>query len=243
MKHEGARASQAKGARAFQASDRAGASERGAAVVMALGALSLLAALGVTMLLTSTSEMLIAGMFRDQRAAVYAADAIAARALDELAQWPDWNAVLAGSPSPSLVDGGSPAVPRVLDDGSTIALASVVNMANCQKASACTVAELEAVSARRPWGANNPRWQLYAYGPLRNVLPAGALASPWYVVLLVGDDPLRAADVIALRAEAFGPRSGHAVVEMLAARPSGQDTDYNGGGRPSMKTLSWREVR
>jgi hypothetical protein len=211
---------------------------------MALGALSLLAALGVAMLLTSTSEMLIAGVFRDQRAAVYAADAIAARALGELAGWPDWNAVLAGSRSPSLVDGLSPAAPRALDDGSTITLASVVNMANCQKPSACTAAEVDAVSARRPWGPNNPRWLLYAYGPLRNLMPAGAFASPWYVVLLVGDDPLRAADVIALRAEAFGPRGGHAVVEMLAARSSEGDRDYNGGGGPpSMTILSWREVR
>jgi len=225
-------------ARAFQAS------EDGTAIVMALGALSLIAALGVAMLLTSTSEVLMAGLFRDQRAGVYAADAIAARALDELAAWPDWNDVLGGAGSPTLVDGMSPAAPRTLDDGSIVTLASVVNMANCQKTSACTVAELDAVSARRPWGPGNPRWQLYAYGPLRNVLPAGALASPWYVVLLVGDDPLKAADLIALRAEAFGPQSGHAVVEMLAARSSDGDSDYNGGGgNRSMTILSWREVR
>ena len=76
------------------------------------------------------------------------------------------------------------------------------------------------------------------------MLPASVVDSPWYVVLLVADDPLMADDVIALRGEAFGPRNAHAVAELLAARSSGADTDYNGVGGPgSMMVLSWREVR
>jgi len=215
-------------------------------MVVALLALSVLAALGVAMLLTSSSDVAIAGAFRDQRSGIYAADAIVARALDEIAA-ADWADLLSGAGSAALVD-GPPRGTRTLSDGSRIDLQQVVNMANCQKASACTTAELTAVTERRPWGTSNPRWQLYAYGPLRSMLPSSVVDSPWYVVLLVADDPLRADDVIALRGEAFGPRNAHAVTELLAARPpaisSGADTDYNGVGSPgSMIVLSWREVR
>ena len=215
--------------------------DEGAAMAMALLALSILTAIGVAMLLTSSSDALVAGAFREQRAAMYAADAIVARALDEIAA-ADWALLLSGTPSAVLVD-GPPRGTRTLADGSAIDLRQVVNAANCQKASACTAAELMAVSTRRPWGANNPRWQLYAYGPLRAMLPASAADSPWYVVLLVADDPLLNDEVIALRGEAFGPRNAHAVTELLAARSSGVDSDYNGVGAAWMRILSWREVR
>jgi hypothetical protein len=116
-------------------------------------------------------------------------------------------------------------------------------MANCHKRTACTIAELDAVSDPRPWGASNPRWQLYAYAPLRSIVPPGAVESPWYVVLLVGDDPLRADNILSLRAEAFGPRNGHAVVEALVGRPAIEHSDYNGESPAPVKILSWREVR
>ena len=41
----------------------------------------------------------------------------------------------------------------------------------------------------RPWGANNPRWQLYAYGQLDDMIPTSTINSPFYVVVMVGDDP------------------------------------------------------
>ena len=220
-----------------------GQSEEGAAMMMALMALSLLTAFGVAMLLSSSTEILIAGTFRDQRAAVYAADAIAARAADELAAVPDWDAVLNGLVASTLVD-GPPAGTRRLLDGAPIDLVQAVNMATCQKPTACTASDVNAVTAQRPWGTNNPQWRLYAYGPLASMLPASSLEPPWYVLLMVADDPLQAPDVIAMRAEAFGPRSGHAVIELLAARSSGADSDYNdGGGQTAVRILSWREVR
>src|SRR5262249_33883024 len=129
-------------------------------------------------------------------------------------------------------------------DGSTIDLAQIVNMANCQKTSACTAAELSAVTARRPWGAANPRWQLYAYGPMRMLLLPGGADPPWYVVLLVADDPLQSDTMIALRAEAFGPKNAHAAVELLASRAADGDSDYNGGETViPVHILAWREVR
>ncbi len=38
------------------------------------------------------------------------------------------------------------------------------------------------------WGANNPVWQVYAYGPVSDLLPNG-VSSPVFVLVLVGDDP------------------------------------------------------
>src|SRR5258707_7600150 len=89
--------------------------EEGAAMMMALMALSLLTAFGVVMLLSSSTEILIAGTFRDQRSALYAADAIAARAADDLAAVADWDTVLNGLVTSTLVD-GPPTGTRPLHD-------------------------------------------------------------------------------------------------------------------------------
>jgi len=217
------------------------ASDRGMAVFVALAALSLLSAVAVVMIVTSSSEVLIAGAFRDQRAAVYAADAVVARALDEIAATADWATLVSGTRSATLAD-GPPSGTRMLADGSTIDLQQVTDMANCQKTTSCTVAELTTVTEHRPWGLANPRWHLYAYGPLRTMLPPGAADPPWYVVLFVGDDALQSPDAVAIRAEAFGQRGAHAMVELLASRPSPGSTDYNDDPVP-VSILSWREVR
>jgi hypothetical protein len=217
--------------------------EEGVAIILALMALSLLTAFGVAMLLSSSTEILIAGTFRDQRSALYAADGIAARVADELATMPDWDAVLNGLVASTLVD-GPPTGTRRLHDGAAIDLAQVVNMATCQKPTTCSTSDVNAVTVQRPWGANNPQWRLYAYGPLASMVPASQIELPWYVLLMVADDPLQAAGVIAMRAEAFGPRSGHAVIELLAARSSAADSDYNDdSGQATVRILSWREVR
>src|SRR3954452_16514733 len=214
-------------------------SERGAALLLAVLSLSLLSAIAVVLVLNASSEVLIAGAFRDQRAGVYAADAMLARSLDEIASMPDWTPLVAGGQSAALVDGPS-AGTRTLADGTTVDLQQVANMANCQKGAACTVAELDAVSSRRPWGAANPRWQLYAHGPLASVLPDRDDVS-WYVVLMVADDPARSDNTVVLRAEAFGPRNAHAVIEARASRPTAGDTDYNGGGSAiPVHILAWR---
>ncbi|MBI3490546.1 MAG: hypothetical protein HY047_01920 [Acidobacteria bacterium] len=134
----------------------------------------------------------------------------------------------------------------MLDDGSVLDLAQTVNMANCHKVTPCSEAEMNAATDARPWGANNPRWTLFAYGRLRDLLPAGAIDSPFYVIVLVGDDPAEndsdptkdgvagnpGAGVLALRAEAFGPGGTHKVVELTVARADG-----------AIRALSWREIR
>ena len=145
----------------------------------------------------------------------------------------------------SFVD-GAPTGTRRLDDGSVLDLGQTLNRANCQKITPCSVTEMNAVTEDRPWGANNPRWRLFAFGRLRDMLPAGAIDSPYYVVAMVADDPGEndgdptrdgvsnnpGAGIFAVRAEAFGPIGAHKVVELTVAR-----------GGNAVRTLSWRELR
>jgi hypothetical protein len=214
------------------------ARDHGAALIMVIMALSLLTSLSVALLLSTASEVLMAANFTTQRAALYAADAIAERGMIDIAAAPDWGALAAGSMQSSFTDGAAAGI-RPLGDGTEIDVGEIVNMAGCHRRTACTDAELDVVTPDRPWGTKNPRWHLYAYGRLRDLLPEAAADVPWYVALMVAEHPL-GTSAIAVRAEAFGPRKAHSIVELTAARGDG-DTDYNDGTTP--RTLSWREVR
>jgi len=218
----------------------------GVAMMMAMAATLLTSALGVALVLATSSEAIIASNFRDQAAGAYAAEAAVERALDDLAAVENWSAVLNGTVRSTFVD-GAPAGMRTLADGSTIDLGRIVNMADCGRIQPCTDADMDAVTAQRPWGPNNPRWQLYAYGRLKDLLPNESIDSPYYVSVLVGDDPSETdarpledgesagAGILVLRAESFGPRGVHRSVEMTVARPA--------AGQAGLRVLSWREVR
>ena len=69
----------------------------GVALVIAMMAMLLLAALGAALVLTTSSETVIAGNYRNSGEALYAADAIVERALDGLLTVSDWNALLNSS--------------------------------------------------------------------------------------------------------------------------------------------------
>jgi Tfp pilus assembly protein PilX len=222
--------------------------EDGIALIVAMMAMLLMTALGVALVLTTSSETMIASNFRNSQEALYAADAVVERAMDDILTVADWNKLLDGSTQSAFVD-GAPSGTRTLPDGSTIDLAQALNLANCDHVAACTDAEMNAVSAMRPWTTNNPRWKLYAYGNLADMLPASdSINSSYYVLLMVADDPSENDDdplhdgvtpcphndpsgsitapitcnlgsgVIALRAEAFGPRGAHKVIEITVAR-------------------------
>src|SRR5581483_2951388 len=161
--------------------------EEGLAILAAVLASTLLFALGAALVLLTIAETGTAASFVRSSEAAYAADAIAERVLPELAQMPDWTVVLAGSRRSVMVD-GTPDGTRSLADGSIVQLEEVVNLANCGQRTPCSSEQMDAVTVERPWGRNNPRWRLYAYCPLQSLLPADAASSPFYVLLLVGDD-------------------------------------------------------
>jgi hypothetical protein len=234
-------------------------SERGVALTMAVMACMLLSAMAAALLLLSSAETIIAGHFRNSIEARFAAEAMMARGIDLASRSDDWAGSIAGSTPPVRTDGAL-AAPRTLADGSTLDLAQAVNLANCQKTSPCAAKDLAAVSVDRPWGTSNPSWRPYAYGPLSEMLADVTIDSSYYVLLLVADDPTeshhavaedapeRLREGIALRAEAFGPRGAHAVIEVAADRAligaADEEKDYNTAPGPlPMKILSWREVR
>ena len=222
---------------------------RGAAIVIALLAMLLLMALGLILVLTTSTETMIAAQFGSSQEAFYAADAGLQYAAEELAI-ADWNSVLRGA-GWSAFAVGSPWVPHTLSDGTAIDLAKATNLLNCGHAGACTLAEMDASTADRPWGVNNPRWNLYAYGPLDAIVSTGTIDSAMYVAVWVSDDtsendddpttdgadPLNpGSGVITIHAEAFGADAAHKVLEATL----GPSSDPSAGGN---QVIAWREIR
>ncbi len=221
-------------------------SDRGSVLVIALIVVVFMGVLVAAFVSVTATELLIAANFRHTQGALAAGDAVAERAMIDLASMADWNQVLAGAIRSTFVD-GSPLGTRVLPGGQVVSLPGIANLANCRLRTACSAAAMDAVTTARPRGPNNPRWQLYAYGRLEDVLPGVVVGLPYYAVVLVGDDPsendndpLRdsapeqpGSGVIALHVEVFGPRSVHKVIELTVRRAMG------GGVRP----ISWHELR
>src|SRR5437762_1196524 len=81
--------------------------EKGIALIMALMALLAMSVLGAGLVVASSAEIVIADRFRTNIEALYAADAAAERALDDLRTAPDWSVVLAGAWPSSFGDGAS----------------------------------------------------------------------------------------------------------------------------------------
>jgi len=218
--------------------------ERGMALVLVLLVAMLFLALGGALVTVVSTEAAISATFRDGSVALSAADAAIARVLPNLAASPDVNALFRGASLSSFVD-GPPAGTRRLPDGTNLDLAAATNIQRCGE-TACDVARMNAVTAERPWGVNNPRWQLYGWGWLRDLLPQAAEVPYAYVVVWIGDDPLETDgdpvtddvdvnaaghDVVLLRAAAFAGYSVRRRIEVAARRDAGV-----------VRITSWREI-
>lgn len=218
--------------------------ESGFAILVAIMGVLIMSAAGLALVLGTSTETMIARNFRDGTAVKYAAEAIAVKGLGDLAAETDWSRVVGGAARSSFFDGDGTGT-RVLSDRSTIDLTSIVNARNCGKPAGCSDTDMDRVSAERPWGANNPRWRVYGCGALEDL---AAAPSPYYVVLLVGDDPLETdgnpltdgagsgnpgRNVLVLLGEAFGPGGVHGVVELTVRRDTGS----------SVRVRSWRLLR
>jgi hypothetical protein len=160
--------------------------EAGAALVITLLAVTFLMALGAALVMTTMAEVKISANYRDGVEALYAADAALERTVGEIAA-ADWNALLSGTVRSAFAD-GPPAGPRSLEGGVSLDLTAATNVLRCGSASPCTEAATDAPTGERPHGRNNPRWQPYAYGPLRDLMPGGRIDSRLYIVVWVGDD-------------------------------------------------------
>jgi hypothetical protein len=194
---------------------------------MAIIAVAVLSALGVSLSLVVNTETRIAGNFAASREVMYAADGALEIAAQELLAVGDWDHVFAAGALSTFID-GDPGGQRPLGDGRFVSLPGATDLANNEP---------------RPWGANNPRWRLFAFGRLS---PAA------YVVVWTADDPAEndgdpardgtseanpGTGILALRAEAFGRDGAHSVVEATLRR----SVDASGG--PVIEMLSWQGIR
>lgn len=201
-------------------------SERGVALVVALLVMLLMTALGMALVATTMTETRISGNYSNGTEALYAADAVVERVMQDLLTVPDWNGVLAGSTTSSFLDGTAGGARTLPDGATTLDLTQLTNLVRCGKATTCTDTDTSTSTKERPWGPNNPRWQLYAYGAIKDLLPTSTINSNMYVVLWVGDDPSETDDapsvdsngVLYMLAHAYGPGGVRRVIEVTVSR-------------------------
>src|SRR5688500_12201988 len=160
--------------------------EQGVALVIALLSMLLLTALGMALTLTTSTEGRIAYNYRDGVEALYAADAAVERVMQDVLTVPDWNRIVDGTVTSAFIDG--PIGERTLPGGAKLDLVQATAMVRCGKTS-CSDAAMDAFTDERPWGVNNPRWQLYAYGPISEMLPTDTINSNVYAIVWIADDP------------------------------------------------------
>src|SRR6185295_18650030 len=89
--------------------------EDGIALVVSLMAMMLLMALGMALLMTTTTETRIAANYAGGAEALYAADAAIERVMDDILTVPDWNDILAGGRRSAFIDGPAAGTRRLPD--------------------------------------------------------------------------------------------------------------------------------
>ncbi|MEO6212111.1 MAG: PilX N-terminal domain-containing pilus assembly protein [Vicinamibacterales bacterium] len=216
--------------------DRAGRSEQGSALLLAIILTVLLAAVGAAAMLAGHSETLIAAHFRQGHEAVYVAEGALSRAIRDIADLPAWTAILSGVATSTFVDGPSD-VSKRLPTGGMVVL--------CCGGSSQTVNLQVRGNGAGDWGANTPQWRIYSWGPASAWLPDGNIQSVFYTVVWASDDvadgdgdpAVDSNGTIALNSLAIGPQGARRAVHALVQRVA------TGGGQPRVRVLSSRETR
>lgn len=228
-------------------------SARGIALVLALLVTSFLTAIGLGLALIVMMDRLATGNLRGSVAMLYAADAAIELVARDLSQLEDWNEALTGQARSEFAD-GPPSGTRPVPGGGAVDLTAATNLLNCGRSAGCTDAQMDANTKERPWGVNNARWQLFAYGPLGNIVQFARPADCYLAVWVADDareedgDPETDAvegepghGVLRVRAEAYGPAGARRTLEAEVARlcPAGA----LGGCQPRIRVQSWQELR
>lgn len=229
------------------------AGERGVALIVVVLVTTFLSALGVGLMLAVFMDRLAAGNMAGSVAMFYAADGGVELAAHELARAADLDAVLGGGQRSAFTD-GAPGGVRNVPGGGAVDLTASTNMLNCGKAAPCTPAQMNANSKERPWGVNNPRWRLFAYGPMDQFTEI-ARPAPCYLAVWIGDDvreqdgnpsaDAAASDpghgIVRVHAETWGAGGSRRVIEAELARVCPADPAE--ACLPGIRVQSWQEVR
>jgi hypothetical protein len=156
----------------------------GIALITVLLVASLVCLVGLGLTFVLTIGQLAARNHRDGAVLLAAADAAIELAADGLTT-DDWQAVLGGWLVAAVADGSPGGLREV--DGQTIDLGAETLLLNCGRRVGCSPAERALNTTARPWGVNNPFWQLYLFGPLPSLMPLQT-SSDIYVLVWVADD-------------------------------------------------------
>ena len=166
---------------------------RGAALVVALIAVTLVMALGLSLSVLTGVETRIAGNYSLGFEAKSGAESALEFAVQEVQNLADWEAVVAGTLRSSFVDGAADGQ-KVLSDGSLL--------------------RPDAVTAV----LGEPGWHLFAYGPMGAL--ADVTASNLYILVWAAAGPPSRPDILMLRADAFGPGGTRRSVQAAITRMS-----------------------
>ncbi|MGH9387116.1 MAG: hypothetical protein ACRD2N_22840 [Vicinamibacterales bacterium] len=205
--------------------------ESGMTLVAVLVATGFFSAVAFGLALVVSTSLRVDSNYVDALVMLNAAEAGLELAARDLATEADWRMVLSGAKHGSLVD-GAPSGAKSIPAGGIVSLSGQTNLINCGHISACTDAQMDAISQDRPWGADNPRWQPYLFGPLPS-LGSFMRDVPLYLIVWVGDDgdevdgdplsdgsngPGPGRGVVRLRSEVFGASGVRRAVEALVKR-------------------------
>lgn len=201
--------------------------ERGSALLLVLIAAALLSALGAGLVMMGGAEATIAANYRTATEARYAVEAAAERAIEDLLKIAPWSGALSGAVPSTFVDATTS---PVLASNQRIDLVALT--ADVQRQS----------DATGSWGANSPRWRLFAYGPLSSITGSGGVQSSAYLVTWIADDPAEtdgdpAVDGngrITMLARAFGLLGSVRSVAVTLSR--------SGPAPGGVHVLAWQEV-
>ena len=208
------------------------ANERGAAVVMALLIAILVGAVAAALVSLTTTETLINATFRHGKETSYGAEAALERALHDLATMPDWSPVLAAAPG-NLMSG--------FDDGAAVTRAPDGRALDLAVLTAERQRESDQRDGPAVFGADSPRWRLFAHASPDALMAAAGLDLPLYLVVWVADDESDgdgdpAVDRngrILVWAVAFGAGGARHSVEARVGRTGGGD----------LQLLAWPDPR
>lgn len=200
-------------------------------MVITLLAISLLAALGLGLTLSSSTARLADHNHEEAVALLNAAESALELTARDLAAIADWNRVLDGTARSTTIDGPG-AGTRTLPGGGSLDLTRLTNELTCGRATTCLDAERQTSSIDRPWGADNPRWRPFLHAPLLTLATRRHPTAP-YAIVWMGDDS-RETDgdpgvdgggtaregrfVLRARAEAFGSDGGRRAIEAELTR-------------------------
>ena len=210
----------------------------------------LMLTLGSSLVLITATEARIGGRFARGAAVLAAAEMALDRALLDLEVLQTWDLALAGVVTSGTSDGPPMGTRQVADV--TLDLDSLTQGHRCGRPQ-CTEADLSAFTAERPWGTNNPRWQLFAWTRLHASSFRATPVEPIYTLVWIADDPaendgdaLRDGDshenpgrgTLLVRAEAHGAGGLRRTLEATVHRPV--DAMLAAG---QLEVRAWREVR